>query len=643
VRGIRVYVDEIPLSTPDGIATPGNIDLGALKAIEIMRGPFSSLYGSSSGGVINLRTKDASESNEIGSTILRGSYNTDKESAFASGSVKNVDYFVNYSTFSSDGYRIHSENEKDQATVKLKTDISENTKITMLFNWIDQKANDPGGLTAAEVIANRRQSSANNIAQNARVSRDNKQIGLNLEHVINENNTINLITYLGNRNNLQYLYSSVYNNAAYSSSSLATNPSGRASAIARDFWGSDLHWINKGNFLNQPYQVLTGISYGNQDDHRTDDMANNGILLAGDTKYKLRDENNKAHNFDQFIQAQWEATKVLDIHGGLRHSEVTFENDDHLVGTVLNTNGVSGYATTNTRLSYKNADGSGKVNFSKTTPVIGAVFKINPTFNIYANYGKGFETPTFIEMAYSNIYGGGPNFNLKPSTSDNYEIGSKFYVANNTKVNFALFLTNTEKELVSYDSNSAYSVYTNAGKTQRKGIEFSLDSSLPSNFNFYTSYSYLDAQFKSQFTTYNTAISYTDPADPTETTSPTVIKSGNKISGTYKNQVYAELAWKYPSLGFSAALESRVNSRVYVNDANSAFASGYTIYNLRAGFEQKLNNWKVSEFARIENLTDKDYVGSVKNNDTTVPTPRYYEPGAGRNFFVGVSANYQFK
>jgi iron complex outermembrane receptor protein len=262
-------------------------------------------------------------------------------------------------------------------------------------------------------------------------------------------------------------------------------------------------------------------------------------------------------------------------------------------------------------------------------------------------------------MAYSDITGLGPNLNLKPSSSDNYEIGSKFFIGNNSKFNIAVFKTNTENEIVTYDSNSAYSVFTNAPKTERKGLELSGEFLLPNNFSFYTSMTYLDAQFKSKFTTQSTATYYkaqtlTDGAsqavitatttatstNPIDYISYTTVNSGKKISGTYREQIYAELSWKYPSLGFSTALEARGNSRVWANDANTASAAAYAVFNLRAGFEQRIQNWKISEFARFENLLDKDFVGSVKNNDSS---SRFYETAPRLNYLLGINATYQFQ
>ena len=227
------------------------------------------------------------------------------------------------------------------------------------------------------------------------------------------------------------------------------------------------------------------------------------------------------------------------------------------------------------------------------------MWKQSPTLNFYANYGKGFETPTFIEIAYTNsTYGSSPNWGLKPSKSENYEIGAKAFITNNTKLNAAIYKINAYQEIVA-TSSGTYSVYTNAGKTNREGVELSIDSSLPYNFNFYGSFNYLNATFQS---------AYSDASGR--------VAVDNKIAGTYREQVYGEISWKYPAFGFKTALEAKHNSNVYVNNANTDQAPDYTIYNLRAGFEQAISKWKLKEFVRVENLTDKDYIGSVRINDS---------------------------
>lgn len=624
VRGLRIYVDSIPFSMPDGIGQPGNIDLGAVKAIEVMRGPFSSLYGNSSGGVIQLLTEDAPKTPEVSTEFLTGSYGTNRQNIRVGGTDGNVEYLVNYSNFETDGYRQNSQAKKEQFTAKLKFNFSESTKLTMLANWMDMKAQDPLGSSRNDITdgllfqpsAFTTPKGVPNVAftANTRVARKNEQVGFNFEHILNENNSVNLITYVGKRENTQFL--SLYS----STSPVPFNTriaSGRASMIDRDFWGSEIRWNNKGLVLGRPYSVTAGYSYGKMEDDRQDVNATSGAILTANAANLNRLETNVATNSDKYIQGQWSPIESFDLHAGIRNTKVNIKVEDKLNGSY----GTYAQATAST---YKFLDSSGSLSFEKTTPVIGATWKITSELNAYANYGKGFETPNLIEIAYDNVTRGtGPNLGIKPSTSDNYELGIKTFINDNARLNVAIFRTNTDKEIVVSESGT-YATYKNAGKTKRQGLEVSADMQLPNNFGLYGAYTYLDATFDSDFVS----------------ASNKTVHSGNFIPGTYRNQLYGEVSWKAPELGFYTALEGRYNSKVYVNDINNDSAPAYTIFNLRAGFQQSMSNWKFSEFLRVENITDKDYIGSVRVNDYT--NSRYFEPAPGRNWMLGVNANYRF-
>ncbi|MGB4812720.1 MAG: TonB-dependent receptor [Methylophilaceae bacterium] len=602
VRGIRVYVDGIPLTMPDGQGQPGVVDLSAIKSIEVMRGPFSALYGNSSGGVIQMLTEDAPKTLEVGGTVMFGSDNTRRQILNATGTSENIEYLLNISNFETDGYRDHDSGIKQAATAKFKINISEDTKLTALVNWFDQKAEDPLGLTRAVAFSNPESAGVGAVASNTRVYRSHTQVGFNLTHAFNESNAINLTSYVGSRENLQYLALP---------SSPPVNANGRASEISREFYGMDAHWDNNGNVFGKAYTLSAGINYGKSSDARRDTNADNGIMrvsnVAGNANYGLnRNEDNIVNNFDQYLQGKLSVSDNVDIHAGLRHTNVNLEVIDHFL------TGISA-----------NGNNSGQVSYSKTTPVIGAVWKVTPIFNLYANYGKGFETPTFIEAANTSTGANStPNLSLRPSESKNFEIGAKAFIGDNTQANLNLFRISTEGELIVSSSANGRSVYANANDTLRTGAELSIDSKFDHNISTYFSYSLLNAKFDSDFIG-----------------ASGLINSGNRIPGTYKTQLYGEVAWKYVPLGFNTAFEGRHNSKAYVDDINSDAAPSYTIFNIRAGLEQNLSNWSFKEFVRVENIFDKDYIGSVRINDSN---SRFFEPAAGRNYLLGLSAVYKF-
>ena len=227
VRGIRIYLDGIPLSMPDGIGNPGSVDLGTIGAIEVMRGPFSAMYGNSSGGVIQMFSQVAPATPEISGDVLFGSFNTRRQSVQATGTRQGVEYLLNLSDYSSDGFRLNSANEKRQSTARLGIKIDEDTKLTALINAFDQSAQDPGGLRRVATLPNEPSAftdptgvSIGALNAKTRVIRSNTQVGFNLEKRINASNTFNLITYAGQRDNTQYLSTGGVN--------------GRASTIGRD-------------------------------------------------------------------------------------------------------------------------------------------------------------------------------------------------------------------------------------------------------------------------------------------------------------------------------------------------------------------------------------------------------------------------
>ena len=191
-------------------------------------------------------------------------------------------------------------------------------------------------------------------------------------------------------------------------------------------------------------------------------------------------------------------------------------------------------------------------------------------------------------------------------------------------MNLALFKVDTKNEIVVTANSGPQNVYDSTANTERKGIEFSLDSRLPYNFNYYQTYTYLDSEFKNSFTN----------------TVGGLVAAGNRLSGVYKNTAYTELSWKYPALNFSSAIENIYYSDVHGLDSNAGLnkAEAFSIVNLRASIKQSYNNWNFSEFVRADNIFDEKYVGNVRVNNSAT-----FEPGAPRNYTVGITSSYTFK
>jgi iron complex outermembrane receptor protein len=403
--------------------------------------------------------------------------------------------------------------------------------------------------------------------------------------------------------------------------------------IAREFWGTDLRFTHKGTLADGSYSITVGMNFDTMTDVRTgydNFLFNLGVTpVANNTSktYKCgtqvtcgvqgllrRNEDNTAWNFDQYAQAEWSPLSRLNLVAGMRHSDVHLKSEDHFL---------------------INGDGSGGASFVKTTPVVGALFKLSDMVNLYANAGKGFETPSLVEVAYLPDGSGGFNRNLQPATSNNYEIGTKAFIGANTRTTLAIFKTDTQHEIVVAQNLNGRSSYQNAGGTERKGAELTVDSDFGRGFAGYASYAYLDAKYSDSFCSGTKAITKAACTG----TGVAWVTGGKAIPGTYRQTAYAELSWKYASVGFSTALEARGAGKIYVSDKVNDTASGYAVVNWRGGFAQDISKWHLAEFVRVENLFERDYVGSVKVNDSG---SQFYEPGAGRNWLLGLNASYKF-
>jgi iron complex outermembrane receptor protein len=596
VRGVRLYADGIPQSMPDGQGQMGTFSLSSAERMEVLRGPFSALFGNSSGGVIQIFTRDGEGDPRLTGGVYAGSYETWRVGVGAEGSRAGLGYVVDVSRYQSEGYRVHSAARRDHANAKLTWKLSADSKATLVLNALDQPYNqDPQGLTRAQMESDPRQTPANSISQNTGGSKSQTQGGLAIEHRLGADDTLRGVAWTGIRSTLGRL--SIPLNTTE-----VIKGSGGISNIDRDFHGTDLRWTHKADTPTGALTLTLGLDYEFMKDVRTGYENNGGAIGV-----LRRDEDNIVSNFDQYLQAEWKVGQDWILSGGLRHSRITFRNDDRYIRTT----GVG------------NPDDSGGVTYSNTSPVLGAVYHLTPTVNLYANAGKGFETPTFIELAYQANGASGLNFGLQPSTSRNLETGVKALVGRSARINLALFEVRTEREIVVDSSAFGRTVYANAGRTQRRGLELSVEGRPLPELQATLSYSRLDATF----------------SDSYRTSAGSTILAGNQLPGTPRNTLYGELAWRHRASGFNTAIEARASSRVFVNDVNGDAAAGYTVFNWRGGFAQHLGRVELREFVRVDNLTDRRYVGGVLVNDAN---GRYFAPAASRNVLAGINAAIEF-
>ncbi len=605
VRGLRLYADGIPATMPDGQGQVSHIDLGSAARVEVMRGPFSALYGNSSGGVIAVFTQDGAPGAKIEPSLALGSYDTQRLSTKVSGDTGNFNYVADVSHFSTDGYRDHSAAKRENFNAKLRWTLDSGARLSFVANAVDMpNIQDPLGLTQAQYDANPRQATAEAYTFNTRKSAAQQQFGINLEQDFGANDAAKLMVYRGHRATIQYQAIPI------ASQLPAGNPGGLID-LKRDFWGVDGRWTHRAQLAGAPLTLTGGLSYDNLDEGRKG-FQNFIGTQTGIVGALRRDEANNDHNFDQYLQAQWEPTAAWLMMAGVRHSQIKVDSQDHYI--------VPG-----------NGNDSGALTFSATTPVLGVTWRFTPAVNVYASAGKGFETPTMNELAYQPSGATGLNLALRPAKSNNLELGVKALLGETTRVSAAVFNTRTHDEIVTASNAGGRATYQNVDGTERTGLELALDSDLGHNLALAIAYTNLKA-------TYTEAFRSCRATGCTLATS-LLIPAGNRMPGIPASTLYGELSWKHPASGFSTAIEVRHAAKVNVDDQNSAAAPAYTVANLRFGYEQKAGSWALKEFLRVDNAADMKYAGSVIVNDGN---GRFFEPAPGRNTLVGMTASYGF-
>jgi iron complex outermembrane recepter protein len=270
-------------------------------------------------------------------------------------------------------------------------------------------------------------------------------------------------------------------------------------------------------------------------------------------------------------------------------------------------------------------------------PVAGITFRASSAVNLYGSYGKGFETPTLNDLAYRSVDGSLPglNFGLKPARSDNVEAGVKAG-GEHVRADLAAFYIKTVDELAVLQNSGGRTVSQNIGETNRRGMELGLDADWTGGFSARLAYTYIRAVVGQAYATCIAAPCnpLARPGGPLPANYKTV-NAGSYLPAVPMNSLYAGLTWSYAPLGISATLETLGRARIYVDDRNSDAAAGYWSSNLRAGFEQETRHWRVSEFAGLDNLANRAYVGSVIVNETN---SRFFEAAPGRTAYVMFTA-----
>lgn len=598
IRGLRLYVDGIPATMPDGQGQLSNIDIGSIDKVEVLRGPFSALYGNASGGVVNITTQTGRQPTSLENSSYYGSYGTWRSGLKASGATGDgtqpgdVNYTVSGSRFSTHGFRDNSAAHKNLLNARLGVTLDDASSLTLLVNSVDIKADDPGGLTKEEWRDNPRQAPRGEQYRTRKTVKQT-QAGLRYQRTMSAYDDLSIMTYAGIRETVQY------QSIPYFVQQRSETHPGGVIDLTRHYQGIDTRWTHHNDQAPLPYSITAGLDYETMTEQRKgyeNFTVDDGVYHLGTKGAQRRNERNLMWNVDPYLQSNWQLTSALSLDAGVRYSSVWFDsNDRYIVG--------------------KNGDDSGDASYHKWLPAAALKYTLTPTWNVYLSAGRGFETPTINELSYRSDGKSGLNFDLQPATNTTVEAGSKWRTGIGL-ASIALFNTDTKNEIVTAASDNGRTSYQNAGKTRRQGIELAWDQQLADAWRAKMAWTLLDAKYRED--------------------AGTGIKSGNRIPGIARNSVYASLGWGHDE-GWYAGSEVHYMSNIQANDANTAKVPSYTTAALSGGYKFVQDSWTLDVFSRVDNLFDKHYAGSVIVNESN---GRYYEPAPGRNYGVGVSISY---
>ena len=594
VRGVRLYTDGIPATMPDGQGQVSNFDFGGADRIEVLQGPFSALYGNSSGGVIQIFTADGSNPPEVLGDFGAGSYGQRHVDVGARGTSGWFGYNLDLSDFRTDGFRRHSRAERINGNAKLDFKVGKRGKLTVLLNTVSlPQALDPQGLTWAQYQADPRQAAPSALLYDTRKSVHQWQAGTVYTQKLDAHQSVRAMVYYGQRGIEQFLSVPV---------GAQKNPlnSGGVVDLATVYKGTDLRWTYQGALAGRPLDLAVGVAYDDEAQHRNgyENFVGDTLGVVGALR---RDEQDSVYNIDEYAQGTWKFADRWSLTLGARHSVVRFRSTDFYV-------------------TGKNPNDSGRVAYGATNPVAGLLFRASDTWHLYASYGNGFETPTFSEIGYRPNEASGLNFALRPDRSKNGEIGSKWSFANGGRLDLALFQANTRDEIAVLSSAGGRTVYQNVGRSRRRGAELGLHLPLGDKWQVDAAYTWLDARFLDAFRDCAAVVGCEVPA-------------GARIPGVPRRLLHVGLRWG-GDVGWHAGASVDTAGAVTVDDAGTQVAPGYAIAGADAGYVLDTQRYQIVPFVRIDNLFDHRYIGSVIVNQANGGS---FEPAPGRSFWLGIN------
>ena len=578
IRGIKIIVDGIPETLPDGQGSVDGIDLGSASRINVIRGPASSLYGNASGGAILVESEKGTIAPFASARATFGDFGFNGTQLKTGGESGRLNYLVNLSDTSTDGYRDHSDYENTQLNGRFETTLKGGSSLLATVHHTDQPvAKDPGSLTEEDADLDPEQARDQNETFDAGEALEQTRLGLLYK------------TSLGGDRDFE---ARIYNTQRDFSNKLPFQ-NGGAVKLDRDFTGAGVKFTLGGDLAGRQNRLLLGVDYDRQDDDRSRFDNLSGTLGA-----ETFDQNELVTSLGAYLQNETKLSDTVELTVGIRYDDIEFDVSDDFLA---------------------DGDDSGKVDLDQTSPMAGINIDLGNDTRFYATISTAFETPTTTEFA--NPDGGGFNQSLEPQESTNYEIGIKRRTGMQ-RFELALFHIEVDNELTPFElpAQPGRTFFENAGSSTRDGLELSYGQQLTDELRFTTAYTYSDFEFD-RFTN----------ADGD-------VFDGKQIPGIPKDLLYLDLSW-FGQDGYYATWDLIYTGELYADNANETSVDSSRVSNLRLGYNGSFGDWEVSPFLGVNNLFDEEYYNNIRINAFG---GRYFEPAPERNAYIGILIRTRF-